>query len=70
MDVGALSYGGKGKGKKGMKVWTKDFKGKKGKDRSKAKNERFQGECGFCGVWGHMRNECRRAAERREHVEG
>ena len=59
MDVGAIDY----KGKKGKE---KDAKGKgaKGKDSGKGKpgggknTEKFQGECGFCGKWGHKRKDC------------
>ena len=52
MDVSAVLYG-KGKGKKG-----KDKDGDKG-GRGKA-TDKFDGDCGYCGKWGHKRADCRR----------
>ena len=56
MDVSAVLYG-KGKfGKKGKdkKGRTKDSKNAK----SKVPTEYFDGECGYCGKWGHKKNDC------------
>lgn len=77
MDVGAVQFSGKGnvKGKtklKGIKGRGKS-KGKEsdsrqggGKGPQQARPEPFQGECGYCGIWGHKRGDCRtrQAAER------
>merc|ERR1712194_232365 len=58
MNVDAVSFH-KGNGKDG-----KD--GKKGKDKGKgklkSKGEKFDGECGYCGKWGHKRADCRKKA--------
>ena len=57
MDVGAIDYKGqKGKGKDGK---GKSAKGKEGKAKGSGKgSDKFQGECGYCGKWGHKRKDC------------
>ena len=51
-------YGKGGKGHEG-KGYPRDggFKGKG--DKGFGKGEYFNGECGFCGKWGHKRSQCR-----------
>jgi len=68
MDIGAFG-GGKGKGK-GQKGKSKDKGGKdgtsasKGKDKSSGKEhgkndrKRFDGNCNYCGKYGHKKSEC------------
>lgn len=68
MDVGALSWKG---GKKGKEGKGKDSqKGKYGKDKGKSwkgkqgkhwgsGSKQFQGNCSYCGKWGHKKAECR-----------
>ena len=59
--------GSKGKGYfKGGKGYGKDNsynqykgKGEKGYDKGYGKGDYFNGECGFCGKWGHKRSQCR-----------
>ena len=68
MDIGAFGGGrGKGKGQKGKSKdkGGKDSKGTgKGKDKSSGKEhgkndkKRFDGNCNFCGKYGHKKTEC------------
>ena len=60
MDVVAVLYG---KGKKGKGNKGKDKKGKTKEDKNgkgKPTTEKFDGECGYCGKWGHKRQDCRK----------
>ena len=75
MQVDAV-FGGK-KGKKGDPKGKGKEKGKydKGKSKGKTKSKPtpsgstnatpFEGECGYCGKWGHKRAECRKRLRRR-----
>ena len=71
MDVGALEKGWKGKGSKGS--YGKSSKGKKGKEEKgksgkkgvKGKSKwsgssgRFEGNCSYCGKYGHKKADCK-----------
>ena len=62
MDVGAVGYDHKGKAKgkdgKGKPKGKKGDKGGKPGQAGKSSTATFQGECGFCGKWGHKRKDC------------
>ncbi|OLQ03440.1 Retrovirus-related Pol polyprotein from transposon TNT 1-94 [Symbiodinium microadriaticum] len=62
MDVGAVGYDPKGKPKgkdsKGKGKGKKGDKGGKTNPSGKSSTATFQGECGFCGKWGHKRKDC------------
>ena len=60
MDVGAVDYvkGKNGKDGKGKKGGKKGDKGGKTTAPGKGATAAFQGECGFCGKWGHKRKDC------------
>lgn len=75
---GGKSYGGKGYGKDGGKGYGKDggkgeyskgYGGKGyGKDKGKGKGGGFQGNCHWCGEWGHSQSRCRKKDEYMDDV--
>ncbi len=60
MGVSAVLYGmgNKDNGKKGRDKKGKTKEAKNGK--GKVPTEQFDGECGYCGKWGHRRADCRK----------
>ena len=62
---GDKGKGGKnGKGKQNEKGKNgKSGKGGKGADHSSS--QRFEGECSYCGTWGHRRRDCRKLAAKK-----
>ena len=76
MDVGAISHGDKGKkgkfskGDKGVNTGGKYDKQGKGKQ---SQPNKFNGECSYCGKWGHKKADCRSLARdrtRRDNEKG
>jgi hypothetical protein len=57
---GQESKGGKDSYKGGYKGDQSSYQGARKGKKGKCKMEQFQGNCNFCGCWGHRASDCRR----------